>query len=124
MKKIINLVVGVGVVFVAIQAIQRQMEIRDWPSSVAQVVDVDIEEGWEWETKKTVNGEKKRYREKEYYLLVNYAYEVDGRRYVDNYQALEGDYRSYVEDRMDRFPKGKELTIKYDPENPSDSVVR
>jgi len=61
-----------------------------------------------------------------YYPLIEYEYEVNGKRYRSDrifLTKLESDYNT-IKKIVDKFPVGKKITIYYNPFKPEDSLLK
>ncbi|NPA53767.1 MAG: DUF3592 domain-containing protein [Aquificae bacterium] len=61
-----------------------------------------------------------------YYPLVEYEYEVNGKKYRSNrifLTNLESDYNT-IKKIVDKFPEGKKIDIYYNPFKPEDSLLK
>lgn len=61
-----------------------------------------------------------------YCLHVSYQYTVDGKTYDGDRvsYSTENSCNSWSENADDDYPEGKEITVYYDPNNPSESVLQ
>ena len=114
--------VGVGVLFAgmgglmlyAARAMARQVEnAAGWPTTTGRVLSSEVvvqrsQEGSTWVP------------------VVDYEYEVEGRRYQSNGIAIGGAtgmLKSYAERTVARYPKESDVTVHYAPTNPENACL-
>ncbi|WP_114417191.1 DUF3592 domain-containing protein [Marinospirillum perlucidum] len=123
-KKYSQVFFGVIAVIVVVLAVMRQLEVAKWPETQATIVLAEVVKETELESKKDSNGNKTTYIEVEYYVEIEYEFEVDGQVYRGDYETEDFESESYVERlRDERYSEGTLLTVKYDPEDPTDNLV-
>jgi hypothetical protein len=62
-----------------------------------------------------------------YSVRVQYAYTVEGSSYEGNtvgFGTMSHNERSDAQEELKSYPKGKTIDVYYDPEHPSDSVLK
>ena len=104
-------------------AINKGMQSEDWEKGTATVLMSDIEKS---ETKsKDPQGFTRT--STSYSVRVTYAYTVEGNNYEGNtvgFGTVSHNERSDAQEELKSYPKGKSIDVYYDPENPSDSVLK
>jgi hypothetical protein len=62
----------------------------------------------------------------EYRAVIEYSYEVGGKRFRTNnvaFGALSSSSRSAIQEIVDRYPVGKRVTVHYDPQSAENAVL-
>lgn len=124
MKKVFQIAIVSVFILIALKIYQRESQISSWPFIEGIVVSTEIGQSTQAKTKKNRNGEKRTVHERVYDLVVNYQFEVDGRSYNGHYTADSDDDLRDIQRMANRYSRGQKLTVKYNPDDPSDSVVR
>ena len=115
----------IGLVFFLLGGYQllQGLTTKDWPAAPGKILSSQVQSG-----NRTSGGpvRSRKGSSKRYSVDVRYRYEVDG-------QEFEGDRlrfgnvsyksRSKAQKVMNRYPRGKEVEVFYDPENPQSSVL-
>ena len=115
----------IGLVFLLLGGYQllQGLTTKDWPAAPGKILSSKVQSGTSNSRgpARTTTGSSKRYS-----VDVRYRYELDG-------QEFEGDRlrfgnvsyksRSKAQKVMNRYPRGKEVEVFYDPENPQSSVL-
>jgi hypothetical protein len=103
-------------------------ESLSWPSVEGSVVQTEVRK--DIRSKGSPGATLNTYVE--YYVAINYTYEVEGNPYFSSRYSLgQGDRvsRTYQErsdadaDAASRFPEGTVVTVHYDPEQPTEAVL-
>ena len=107
--------IGLGAVAIAyaVRGLRLGRASSNWPSTRGIVIDSYVEES---------EGDSGT----SYYPQVKYRFEVDGNEYeVDEwtYHALDGSEET-AKGIIERYPKGHEVMVYYDPENPRHAVLK
>ena len=104
-------------------AINKGMQSENWDKGTATVLMSDIEKS---ETKsKDAQGFTRT--STSYSVRVKYSYTVEGNNYEGNtvgFGTMSHNERSDAQEELKSYPKGKTIDVYYDPENPSDSVLK
>jgi len=124
MKKIFQMLGYVVVVFILIKGCQRTMQVRSWPEIPAVISSHVVEDYMETETKKNSNGTVTHSSDTEYRLWVSYQFQIDGVQYTGRFDKDDLDDERQVEQQQRIYPIGKKITVRYDPQNPTDSEYK
>jgi len=107
---VIVLFAGIVIGFYGIYKIYKGYESQNWPTTEGKIID------------SRMAGVKRIIGCRAY---IKYEYFVDGKRYVSpriSYTFIIGNYSSSVE-TLRKYPKGKIVTVHYDPDNSMDAVL-
>lgn len=121
------LVGGIGLILLlgTIKNIQRCNAIANWTKTRAVVENASVEKH---QRRRTITGTQLSYRRLSYSPKIEYSYNVMGTPFRSSaYQNFAGTYSANSEEEAARivadYPVGKEVTISYDPNNPSDAYL-
>ena len=112
-------VLGLRLLLVAISSGLFAFAVRDhltaadaekWPATEGKVVESFVVRGGGGDLFDTMTP------------IVNYEYEVAGKRYVAS-SVLIGDYLPWGPARVKAYPPAKQVRVYYDPENPQRAVL-
>lgn len=104
-------------------------ESLSWPSVEGTIVQTEVRRDTR---SRKGSAEPTLNTDVEYYVSVNYTYDVEGNSYVaSRYSLGQGDQvsRRYKErsdaeaEAASRFPEGTTVTVHYDPEQPTEAVL-
>ena len=123
MKNILVLFFAIIFGVVLIKGCMRGQEVSKWPSVEGHVTSSEIIKKVEQKTK-TQNDRKVRYTETKYVLKLTYEYEVNGTPYSGRAASFGESSSLSAKQKQQRYPDGKSVNVKFDPENPYDSVVK
>ena len=127
----ICLLIPAGLAF-AIIWIQLQIRrVRRWPGTIGQIesarsVARDLRSN---QYRTTRSGSVTKFITREAietrnFAEISYSFEVAGRTYRGNRIGIEDSPRSFdVATTLQRYPKGKAVTVYYDPQNPQDCIL-
>ncbi|HMW89319.1 MAG TPA: DUF3592 domain-containing protein [Candidatus Obscuribacter sp.] len=102
-------ILSMGIVYSAILTHQHSA----WPTATGTVVKATIENPPEQTTRGL------------YRLYLTYDFTVNGQKYTGrDYQTQDRDQARLKHEQEDRFPVGANLTVWYDPQNPSQSDIK
>jgi hypothetical protein len=107
---IMVLFAGIVIGLYGIYKIYKGYESQRWPTTEGRIIDSRLA------------GAKRILGRRAY---IKYEYFVDGKRYVSpqiSYTFIIGNYSSSVE-TLRKYPKGKTVTVYYDPDNSRDAVL-
>ena len=124
MQKIINIIIAIVISFFLVKSCNRQIEINSWESTQAQISSYQIEEYSESEQYKSKSGKTKTKWEDEFRVNFIYSYTIENVVYSGTFSVDDLDSQSEINRVLRRNPNGKSVRIKYDPNNPSDSVYQ
>lgn len=111
--------VGCGVMSFAFRQRARMAASRDWPLAEGAVERVEVRRQWR-------SGSKGRGGHWTYEPYAAYAYEVDGRRFVNDRRgfATSSSSRSDAARRfVEEHPVGTRVAVRFNPADPADSVL-
>lgn len=105
------LLAGIVIGFYGIYKIYKGYESQNWPATEGKIIDSRLAGA-----KRTIGRR----------VFIKYEYFVKGSRYVSSqisYTLIIGDYSGSVE-IIREYPKGKKVTVYYNPDNPMDAVLK
>ena len=104
-------------------AINKGMQSENWDKGTATITSSRIEK--KESRSKDAQGFTKT--STSYSVRVEYTYTVKGSNYEGNtvgFGIISHNERSDAQEELKSYPKGKTIDVYYDPENPSDSVLK
>ena len=114
-----------GLIFlgVGLWAINKGMQSENWDKGTATITSSEI--------KKTERRSKDpqgfTQTSTSYSVRVKYSYTVEGSNYEGNtigFGTMSHNEKSDAQEELKSYPNGKKIDVYYDPENPSDSVLK
>ncbi|NOR05405.1 MAG: DUF3592 domain-containing protein [Deltaproteobacteria bacterium] len=108
---VIILFVGIVIGFYGIYKIYKGYESQNWPTTQGKIIDSRLAGA------KRIIGRR---------VFIKYEYFVEGNRYVSSqisYTLIIGDYSGAIE-ILREYPKGKTVTVYYNPDNSMDAVLK
>ena len=108
---IMVLFAGIIIGLYGIYKIYKGYESQNWPTTEGKIIDSRLAGA------KRIIGRR---------VFIKYEYFVEGNRYVSSqisYTLIIGDYSGSVE-ILREYPKGKTVTVHYDPDNLRDAVLK
>ncbi|HNY25832.1 MAG TPA: DUF3592 domain-containing protein [Candidatus Sumerlaeota bacterium] len=109
--------VGALIVQQGLQERTRARASAQWPTAQGTITESSLE--------RRSSGSGNR-RSTSFYANVRYAFSVDGQTFTGNRVAY-GDYgssfSSHAQGLVDRYPKGRNVTVSYMPGNPTESLL-
>jgi hypothetical protein len=99
------------------------MQSENWDKGTATVTSSEIEK----KESRSKDAQGFTRTSKSYSVRVQYAYTVEGSNYEGNtvgFGTMSHNERSDAQEELKSYPKGKTIDVYYDPENPSDSVLK
>lgn len=124
MKTFINIIIAIFVILILIKSCNRISEVNSWPEAKAVIIEYEIEEYRDSETYKDKQGKKRTKWEDEYRIKFTYSFEVEGVEYTGEFDIDDLESDSEIRRKLKRYPEGKQIRVKYDPENPYDNEAR
>jgi len=115
------LLVGFGLLGLGCYQYSAARKARSWPSTQGEVIESRIEQ-------RRSSGGSRHSTSTTYAAVILYEYEVDGKTYSCDRVAFglssrvsqgKDDARAVA----DRYPKGKAVSVYYDPENPESATL-
>jgi len=115
---IVLLAVGVILTLLMPISISKGRKSKTWPTTEATVVSTEVEEKHEYDE----DGDKHVY----YYPRIHYDYRVEGQFYNGfKYKLLEASMsKRKAYEIISNFMTGDKLTVYYNPEKPTESVLQ
>jgi hypothetical protein len=116
---VVLLVAVLGMGYISLEALLKQYAVRDWTPTPAVVDASSIQVT-------TSRGRRGRTRT-HHNFTVQYSYELAGTSYISRAVDMSSDpFRSYgyAKARLDEYPAGKAITAFYNPQNPSQAVLK
>jgi hypothetical protein len=108
---------------VGLWMINKGMQSENWDKGTATITSSEIEKTES--RSKDVQGFTRT--STSFSVRVTYAYTVEGSNYEGNtvgFGTMSHNERSDAQEELKFYPKGKTIEVYYDPENPSDSVLK
>jgi hypothetical protein len=105
------LLAGIVIGFYGIYKIYKGYESQNWPATEGKIIDSRL------------SGAKRTFGRR---VFIKYEYFVKGSRYISSqisYTLIIGDYSGSVE-IIREYPKGKKVTVYYNPDNAMDAVLK
>ena len=124
MKKLINIIIAVVAVVFLVKACNRVTEVNSWPETKGVIISYDVEKYRDTDTRKDRNGKKRTVRKEQFRINFKYSFEVEGVEYTGKFKIDDLDTDRDIKRKMDLYPEGKKVRVKYDPNNPNDSERR
>lgn len=109
-------VAGIAFAFFGYNSYQRGMQSKNWPVAKGSVIQSKIEK----RTETTGSGSSKRKVVKSY-PIVKYTYSVGSQSYQSS-RITFGQSKN-VHQTVARYPKGENIQVHYDPEDPGQAVL-
>lgn len=122
MKKLIQIGGYLVLALALIKACHRTMEVRSWPETSAIISGHTVEDFFEKKT--SADGTVKRGVALDYKLWISYQFQLDGVQYNGRFSKIDVDELWQVEQQQRSYPLGKKITVRYDPQNPTDSEYK
>jgi len=104
-------------------AINKGMQSENWDKGTATVTSSEIEKT----ESRSKDAQGFTRTSTSYSVRVQYAYTVEGSSYEGNtvgFGTMSHNERSDAQEELKSYPKGKTIDVYYDPEHPSDSVLK
>lgn len=104
-------------------AINKGMQSENWDKGTATITSSEIEKT----ESKSKDAQGFTQTSTSYSVRVTYAYTVEGSGYEGNtigFGTMSHNEKSDAQEELKSYPKGKTIDVYYDPENPSDSVLK
>jgi len=104
-------------------AINKGMQSEDWDKGTATVLKSNIEKS----ESKSKDARGFTRTSTSYSVRVTYSYTVEGNNYEGNtvgFGTMSHNERSDAQEELKSYPQGKTIDVYYNPENPSDSVLK
>jgi len=96
----------------------KAKESVNWPSAAGKILSSEQEK----RTSTEGNGSSKE--TKTYYVaVINYEYQVDGKAYTSNRIGFAGQSGVQSSALVNKYPKGKSVSVFYCPNNPEEAVL-
>jgi len=122
-KLVFLLLLGIGLFGWEVYSAAKSNEASSWPSTTATITQSEI--------KKVRKSRRRRGRRRSSWsreLHVQYDYYVQGQSYNNNRVAFGNSVSNALDsigrpNVVDQYPKGKSVTVYYNPDNPKDSVL-
>jgi len=124
MKTLINIIIAVVVIVLLVKACDRAVEVNSWPEAKGEIISYDIEEYRDSDTYTDKNGKKRTEWEDEFRIKFRYSFEVEGVEYTGKFEIDDLETSRDIKRKLNLYPNGKKVRVKYDPNNPNDSETR
>jgi len=124
--RIFPLTFGLGGLLMAgigIWSVQKGMESEGWETVQGTILKSDIKKN----ESTTRDAKGFRRTNTSYIVTVNYFFEIDDNRYEGNtisFGNVSHSERSDAQKELKSYPKGKEVKVYFNPEDPDDSVLK
>ena len=114
-----------GLIFlgVGLWAINKGMQSENWDKGTATITSSEIEKT----ERRSKDPQGFNQTSTSYSVRVKYSYTVEGSNYEGNtigFGTMSHNEKSDAQEELKSYPKGKKIDVYYDPENPSDSVLK
>ena len=104
-------------------AINKGMQSENWDKGTATITSSEIEK----KESRSKDAQGFTRTSTSYSVRVQYAYTVEGSSYEGNtigFGIMSHNEKSDAQEELKSYPNGKTIDVYYDPENPSDSVLK
>ena len=104
-------------------AINKGMQSENWDKGTATITSSGIEK----KESRSKDAQGFTRTSTSFSVRVTYAYTVEGSNFEGNtvgFGTMSHNERSDAQEELKSYPKGKTIEVYYDPENPSDSVLK
>ena len=108
---------------VGLWMINKGMQSENWDKGTATITSSEIEKT----ESRSKDAQGFTRTSTSFSVRVTYAYIVEGSNYEGNtvgFGTMSHNERSDAQEELKSYPKGKTIEVYYDPENPSDSVLK
>ena len=108
---------------VGLWMINKGMQSENWDKGTATITSSEIEKT----ESRSKDAQGFTRTSTSFSVRVTYAYTVEGSNYEGNtvgFGTMSHNERSDAQEELKSYPKGKTIEVYYDPENPSDSVLK
>ena len=108
---------------VGLWMINKGMQSENWDKGTATITSSEIEKT----ESRSKDAQGFTRTSTSFSVRVTYAYTVEGSNYEGNtvgFGTMSHNERSDAQEELKSYPKGKTIDVYYDPENPSDSVLK
>ena len=108
---------------VGLWMINKGMQSENWDKGTATITSSEIEKT----ESRSKDAQGFTRTSTSFSVRVTYAYTVEGSNYEGNtvgFGTMSHNERSDAQEELKSYPKGKTIEVYYDPENPSDSVIK
>jgi hypothetical protein len=108
---------------VGLWMINKGMQSENWDKGTAAITSSEIEKT----ESRSKDAQGFTRTSTSFSVRVTYAYTVEGSNYEGNtvgFGTISHNERSDAQEELKSYPKGKTIEVYYDPENPSDSVLK
>lgn len=96
----------------------KARESVNWPSAAGKILSS------EQEKRTSTEGKGNSKKSKTYYVaVINYEYQVDGKIYTSNRIGFHGQSDVCSNALVNKYPKGKSVSVFYCPKNPEEAVL-
>ena len=99
------------------------MQSENWDKGTATITSSEIEKT----ERRSKDPQGFNQTSTSYSVRVKYSYTVEGSNYEGNtigFGTMSHNEKSDAQEELKSYPKGKKIDVYYDPENPSDSVLK
>lgn len=124
MKHLLNIIIGIIMIFIFVKACQRTVEVNSWPETSGVILSSHVEEYQDSEKYTTSDGRTKTKWEDEFRINFKYSYQFNSVEYTGSFTIDDLDRNSDVQRKLRAYPNGKTIKVKYDPENPYDNQAK
>ena len=108
---------------VGLWMINKGIESENWDKGTATITSSEIEKT----ESRSKDAQGFTQTSTSYSVRVTYAYTVEGNNYEGNtvgFGTMSHNERTDAQEELKSYPQGKSIDVYYDPENPSDSVLK
>ena len=108
---------------VGLWMINKGIQSENWDKGTATITSSEIEKT----ESRSKDAQGFTQTSTSYSVRVTYAYTVEGNNYEGNtvgFGTMSHNERTDAQEELKSYPQGKSIDVYYDPENPSDSVLK
>jgi hypothetical protein len=108
---------------VGLWMINKGIQSENWDKGTATITSSEIEKT----ESRSKDAQGLTQTSTSYSVRVTYAYTVEGNNYEGNtvgFGTMSHNERTDAQEELKSYPQGKSIDVYYDPENPSDSVLK
>ncbi|MCP4325832.1 MAG: DUF3592 domain-containing protein [Psychromonas sp.] len=124
MKTLLNIIIAVVVVVLLVKACNRAVEVNSWPETKGVITSYEIEEYRDSDTYTDKNGKKRTKWEDEFRISFRYSFQVEDVEYTGKFVIDDLETDREIKRKLNLYPNGRKVRVKYDPNNPNDSDTR
>lgn len=118
---------GIALIVAGLRSRKKAEASQSWPSTVGEIVQAEVKVGTDREIVIGADTDEIPDVKHYYYPTVEYTYQVGGTQYSSKQIAFGGTVgyssRAKAQAQLNKYPVGKQVTVYYNPEKPSEAVL-